>query len=313
MPYFVFEVTPHCQLDCKYCYNVWKHPARGKHIVPNELSPEKIKELFVRLKSQTSISGVTLAGGEPLLRTDLEQIIRILFDLRIPVFLSTNGELLTQEKITSLYRSGIEYIEISLNTLTPEVDKSMGRLSDLKRIKQGLLTAKRMYINASINCILTRYNYTELEDVLKLAFAFTVDRVRINPYCGGDRRSRFRLNPDQLGTALSIADRFAAHFPVAVDVTVPVRFCELNRRDYPNLRFGACVCGRDKWAIDSEGNLRICEQSPTVLGNLLENDWGTLSASPAVKSFLTSYHRDDCEECADFQRCGGGCRYDRYK
>lgn len=313
--YFIFEVTPHCQLDCDYCYNVWKHSESypkydtGKY-KRTEMAPQDIRILFSRLQEQTSIGGVTLTGGEPMLRVDLEVIAQELVDLKIPVFIATNGELLTKERLTALNNIGIEYVEISLNTLSNNTDRQMGRISNLKRIKQALLTAKHLYMNAGLSFLLTRINYYDLENVLKTGFAFKADRIAINTYTCREKNFRYKLTHEQLETALSIADRFAEIYPLRIDVTLPIRFCELNRKHYPHLHFGPCFCGEYKWAIDSQGNLRTCEQNPQILGNLLQTQWEMLRQKPVVKDFKKQYFREDCPQCEFYTICGGGCRFD---
>lgn len=107
----IFRVTSRCNLTCRMC-SVWRHGDKA-----HELSLEKIEELGKILK-KLNISIVNLGGGEPFLREDLVEIVKIL-SKNFNVRMQTNAILATEEKIKKLVKAGLKGVSISLDTLSP--------------------------------------------------------------------------------------------------------------------------------------------------------------------------------------------------
>ena len=63
---------------------------------------------------------VVLTGGEPLLRRDLEKLIRHGSALGLPMVVGTNGMLLTESRLRSLKSAGVLGLGISLDSLDPD-------------------------------------------------------------------------------------------------------------------------------------------------------------------------------------------------
>src|SRR5215831_14845483 len=100
-----------CNLDCTYCteYDKVSSP------VPLETMLRRI-DLLAHLG--TTI--ITLSGGEPTLHPDLDAIIRHIRKRGAIATLITNGYLLTPERIQSLNRAGLDYLQISIDNVLPD-------------------------------------------------------------------------------------------------------------------------------------------------------------------------------------------------
>jgi len=102
---------------------------------------------LARLKT----SAVTLSGGEPLLHPDLDQIIARMRKNGILSGMITNGYLLTAERIQRLNKSGLEYLQISIDNAMPD-EVSM---KSLKVLDQKLkLLADHAVFQVNINSVL---------------------------------------------------------------------------------------------------------------------------------------------------------------
>ena len=60
---FVLELTPNCNQECIYCYNVWKHHKYPK----GKIDLNSWKKIISKLKNETKIKLISISGGEPLL------------------------------------------------------------------------------------------------------------------------------------------------------------------------------------------------------------------------------------------------------
>jgi radical SAM protein with 4Fe4S-binding SPASM domain len=309
-PYFIFEVTGRCNHDCLFCYNVWK--ANDKE-VPGELSLEQIDSLFDRLLGDTLIRGVTLSGGEALLRHDLSEIITGLTRKKIPVMISTNGALLDESTTKKMVEAGVKCFELSLPSLEETTNKSLGCKTIFADAKRAMLNIKKYPVSVGAAITITRLNAADIAQVIDLCAAFSMDYAALNRCVPGGKSNDYltKLMPsrDELEQVLQVAAQKSKQYGLPVNVTIPIESCLIDQRSYPQLNFGHCVCAEEKWAIDPVGNLRFCEQSPQVLGNLFKTRFSDLAKSKPVAAFRRKNLKPQCWVCAWYATCGGGCRF----
>ncbi len=296
-PFFIYEITPRCNRDCVYCYNVWKE---SPDYPTNELSVPQIKALFDKVLSDVRPSGVTLTGGEPLLHEGIFEVASYLDSKGVRLGIATNGSLLDDAAVRSLIGRGVKYFEVSL----PRADEPGAR--------KAVLSVKKHKAVLNVSVVVTGQNKTEIADIIDLAFAFSADSVSLNRFVPGGRGlsniPACMISDKELAGVLYVADKKAGELGLQVNVTVPVEDCLINHGDYRHLNFGTCTCGEWKWVIDPSGNLRTCEQNPEILGNLFEKRFRELAASGKVSAFRDRGLNRGCDDCARRDECGGGCR-----
>jgi radical SAM protein with 4Fe4S-binding SPASM domain len=303
-PAFLYEITPRCNLDCRYCYNVWKRPGAES---PAELETTAALEVLDRVLRATRARSVTVTGGEPLLRADLEEVVAFLAARRARVTVITNGTLLDRDRTRSLLDAGTSLFEIPLLSHRREVHDRLVRGRAFSRALDAIANVR---VEGGIVVgviVLTRENASDVEPTLELLAAAGVDAVmlnRVNP--GGEGlRHVAELTPsaDQLAAAFSVADRIAGEHGLPIASSVPVPPCTLETTPFANLTFGTCPVGtRDAYfTVDPTGNVRPCNHSPTVLGSLFEENFRALAAkvSPELPS--------NCVDCDNLESCRGGC------
>jgi MoaA/NifB/PqqE/SkfB family radical SAM enzyme len=154
-----------CNLACTYCneFDDFSDP------VPAE-------EMFRRIDRLGAFgtSIVTISGGEPLLHPDLDAIIARIRKNGIIAGMITNGYLLVADRIQRLNRAGLEYLQISIDNVTPdEVSKKSLKVLDAKLA----LLAEHADFHVNINSVLGS-GVKNPEDALKVArraieFGFT--------------------------------------------------------------------------------------------------------------------------------------------
>jgi len=113
-----------CNLACEYCneFDDFSKP------VPTETIFQRVDKL-----AALGTSVITISGGEPLLHPELDQVIaRIRQHGRIAGMI-TNGYLLVADRIERLNRAGLEWLQISIDNVTPdEVSKKSLKVLDKK-------------------------------------------------------------------------------------------------------------------------------------------------------------------------------------
>jgi cyclic pyranopterin phosphate synthase len=134
------SVTDRCNLRCQYCM-----PEENYVWLPREnlLTFEEIV-LLTEMFSAQGIDKVRITGGEPLLRTNVAELIRMLRqNPRIQdIAMTTNGVLLN-EQAQALFEAGLHRVTVSLDTLKPERFKSLTRRDTLERVFEGIASVGR--------------------------------------------------------------------------------------------------------------------------------------------------------------------------
>ena len=129
------SVTDRCNLRCQYCM-----PEEEYVWLPREdiLTFEETNEL-VDIFTELGVDKVRLTGGEPLLRRNVETLVRLLAQNgRIKdLAMTTNGVLLA-EKAQALYDAGLHRVTVSLDTLKPERFMALTRRDSHQKVLEGI-------------------------------------------------------------------------------------------------------------------------------------------------------------------------------
>src|SRR6516162_7569819 len=113
-----------CNLACTYCneFDAVSAP------VP---AAEMLRRVDLLANLGTTI--ITISGGEPMLHPELDEIIRHIRRRGAVATLITNGYLLTPDRIRRLNRAGLDYLQISIDNVTPdETSKKSLKVLDRK-------------------------------------------------------------------------------------------------------------------------------------------------------------------------------------
>ncbi|OAI54593.1 cyclic pyranopterin phosphate synthase MoaA [Planctomycetaceae bacterium SCGC AG-212-F19] len=161
------SVTDRCNLRCTYCM-----PEDVTFMDKHELLTFEEITRFVRAAVPLGIDKIRLTGGEPLMRRDLPELVRLL--TAIPgikdVGLTTNGMLLAAQA-EALHAAGLRRINISLDTLDELRFRQITRRPGVDRVIAGIHAAKQVgFRHIKLNAVSMR-GITEHEVVPLARFA----------------------------------------------------------------------------------------------------------------------------------------------
>jgi GTP 3',8-cyclase len=149
------SLTDRCNLRCAYCM-----PPEGLDWLPGPevLTGDEIVRLIRIGVTMLGIREVRFTGGEPLLRRDLESIVTRTAALapRPEISLTTNGIGLAR-RACGLRTAGLDRVNVSLDTLRPEVFRKLARRDRLPDVLAGLSAAADAGLTpVKVNTVLMR-------------------------------------------------------------------------------------------------------------------------------------------------------------
>ncbi len=170
--YMRISITDRCNLRCRYCM------PDGISLVPMEhiLTYEEIVQIC-EAAAKLGIRKLKITGGEPLVRIGCAELIGKL--KQIPgidqVTMTTNGVALGRY-LPQLLAHGLDAVNISLDTLDPQVYQQITGRDMLGCVLEGIRQAIAAGLPVKLNAVLLRgVNDTEWESLVDLANSLPVD------------------------------------------------------------------------------------------------------------------------------------------
>ena len=284
------SVTDRCNLRCQYCMPEAEYVWLPRTDI---LTFEEIG-LLVDVFAGAGVDRVRITGGEPLLRTDLADLVRLL-GAKPPIrdlALTTNGVLLP-ERAEALRAAGLHRITVSLDTLRPERFRELTRFDALDAVRAGLAAAAAHFDIVKIDTVVIRgVNDDELVDILEygrqlgaeVRFIEYMDVGGATRWSAGDVFSRaaiLQALAENYGPVVPVdevtsapADRFRLEdgttFGIISSTTEPFcRACDRSRLTADGLWY---LCLYALQGTDLRGPLRA-GTPPEELRRLIESVW----------------------------------------
>ncbi len=257
------SITDRCNFRCAYCM-----PAEGmKWLGHDQLLTYEEQARIVRVcVERFGFESVRITGGEPTLRAHLPRLVAMLAPLGVDIAMTTNGVKLP-EMAHDLAAAGLRRINVSLDSLRPEVFQRLTRRDDLDRVLAGIDAALEAGLRpVKVNCVVMRG--VNDDEVVDLA-AFGRDRgvgmrfIEFMPLDADGEWSEGRVVP-----AREVLEAIHAVFPLAALPVPGSGHTEpAERFEYADGRGDVGViasvtepfCGNcDRVRITAEGKFRTC-------------------------------------------------------
>ena len=308
--HLVYELTGACNQCCRFCYNYWRDGSTP--IAPPD--PSKARKTLKKLLSQASVGSLSFSGGEPLLLSNVHDLVLQARFKGCKVHVLTNGTLLTGDTLENFRSLGVSVIQIPLLSADASVhDYLTGLPGSWEKALDALRRTGRAGIGAAV-LVITRVNAPGVAETLPLIAGCGIRTVMVNRFnIGGNgiRHAR-ELVPDRktLQEAFTAIEAFAGAHPDMRFVSgVCTPLCYLDTAPYPHIRFTRCstdLTGRPV-TVNADGDVRFCNHSPKVLGNIYLRPIGDILTDPETNAGYAGVP-EECGKCALLRRCGGGCR-----
>ena len=305
------ELTYRCPLQCPYCSN----PVEMSKY-KNELTTED----WFRVMQQARKMGATqlgFSGGEPLVRKDLEDLIKEARRLGFYTNLITSGVGMDESRIVAFKEAGLDHIQISFQASNEELNNYIGKSKSFQHKYEMARLVKKYEYPMVLNIVLHRKNVDQIKDILDMTVDLNADYVELasTQYYGWSRINIDQLLPtrEQLKNAELVAREYQEKMKDKMKVIYVIP-------DYFEDRPKKCMNG---WGnifltIAPDGSALPCHAAgqlpglefPKVTDHDLEWIW---DESPDFNKFRgTSWMKEPCKSCDEKHKDLGGCRCQAY-
>lgn len=311
-PYtLVAELTYRCPLRCAYCSNPVRLTAMG---------PELDTAAWSRVFGEAEALGVvqvTLTGGEPLVRPDLERLVASARQRDLYCTLITSGIPLVKERLARLKAAGLEAVQLSIQDIDPQTARRIAGVDALLEKKRVAGWIRDLGLPLTLNIVLHRENLARLPGLIAMAEELGVQRLELAhvQYLGWALVNRSVLLPtaamigEARTTIAEARERLAGRMEIVA--VLPDYFS-----DWPR----ACM---DGWGhryliVAPDGRVLPCHAAHTLPGLAFENVatrplaeiWGESAAFSRFRG--EAWMKEPCRTCDRRDVDFGGCRCQAY-
>ncbi len=307
----VFEVTPRCNLRCRHCYNPYKRPGEK---TPVNVDYRRNLRTLKRLIAQVELSQLTFSGGEPLLAERFLELVLAVRLKGLPVTLISNGTRGEARDWEQLVELGVGLFELPVlgpDAATHDAITGIDGSYEATQATLRLLVEREARVCAAV--VVSAMNLERLEETLENvarsgARSVLLNRVNI----GGLGLRSWRdlwLTPAQVDDMLVVADRAAERHGLSISSGVCTPLCAVDTSRHPGVRTPTCSTepSRRPITMDGTGDVRSCNHSPVLLGNLWRQPMAEILASPELARWKELVP-PMCQPCDRWDACLGGCR-----
>ena len=302
------EITQKCNQKCKYCYV--RHLT--KQIGKKELNFDEIKKVITETMEQ-GLKTVSLTVGELFLKYGLvKRIIKFCSDKGLKTGLLTNATLTTKDKLKELKKLDLDWIRISLDGTTKEMNMVCRDNKNFENITKTIKWSKQLGLYTIIRTTANNKNMDDLKNMIDLAIRLKVNRLDIQPiYPTSNKKidKKFILNVKnhrKVATELLKYRRKFKNNPIRI--ILYYNWFEFILPEYQGESVYRSSCGRSFGFIDAYGFIKTCGPNTKILGNIRKDDilevW---NSNEHFKQIRKNEKLSICKKCDKFDLCLNSC------
>jgi mycofactocin radical SAM maturase len=255
--------------------------------------------------SDLNVFQFNIGGGEPFMRPDFLDLMAYAHEKGMVTCISTNGTLVDEE-IARRLDNELVYIQVSLDGATPASNDPIRGHGSFNKAVKALAYLRKRDIDVSINTVLTRLSFPELDKLVDLASDFGAKlRVsRFRPSGRGVRSwSQLNLSRDQM---LDFSLWLSEHLSVSTGDS----FFSVSTEDRRSLGLNMCGACKMTCCISPDGDVYPCaflQDAEFLAGKLPREEFSDIWHDSPVFASFRELEIKSCESCHRFDLCHGGC------
>lgn len=306
----VWEITDHCNLSCSHCYKRSIQSLSDEFINHQRISV--VTEALKKLQLETLV----ISGGEPLLKFDM--VLSLLDNVvanSINVILTTNGLLLTEEKITKLFQHGLRNIQISLDGHLQEVHEKIRGKSTFDATIRSIKTCIDAGLNVTVMTVPDRQSVYHLSEMVNYLSDIGVKFLGVERYYPHKDSVDFDYYTSQeylktLHEEILKAEKIQKlriHCNDPIYQMYRLRNLQMPMHLLDAFGLVGCSAAITSCVISADGSIRPCTFMGEIAGNLhtktFEEIWAEATLFHAIRNRKATTGK--CAGCKAFSYCKG--------
>jgi len=305
------ELTYRCPLQCPYCSNPLDFAKWSK-----ELNTEQWISVLQQAR-KLGAAQLGFSGGEPLVRQDLEELIREGHKLGFYTNLITSGVGMDESRVQGLKEAGLDHIQISFQASSAELNDMLAGSNKAFEHKVAMAKAvKDCGYPMVLNFVIHRQNVDDVDKMLMMAEELNADYVELAnaQYYGWALENRDQLLPtrEQLKTAEKETEAFRETTKTKMQVYFVVP-------DYFESEPKPCMggWGATFMSIAPDGTALPCHSArvlpidfPNVKDSSIKDIWYQSKGFNMYRG--DEWMQSPCNTCSQKGKDFGGCRCQAY-
>ena len=302
-------ITYRCNLNCRFCYaGCGQGCSRGDSV---EMSLSQIKRILEIIYKEAQVPTVSFTGGEPLLRSDLPEMVAFAKSLGFRVNLITNGTLATMERVRALVDAGLDSAQVSIEGSRSHVhDGITGVPGSFEQSVAGIKHVKASGITVHHHTTMNRLNWDDLDQMPQLAAGLGLDRLSMNmviPTGTAETNGEILVRYSEVEEKLLAVKAGAETAGVQFLWYSPTPLCIFNPITNGLGNKGCAACD-GLLSVAPDGSLLPCSSYDRPVGNLLEESFEKIWKSQEAHHFRYKVQAPPiCRSCDRLAICNGGC------
>ncbi len=294
-----WEISMRCDLRCVHCLSDAGKPSR------DELTHEECLGLIDQLSS-LKVFQVNIGGGEPFIRPGFLDLLAYCHEKGLVTCVSTNGMAVDRGLAERLSALRMLYLQVSLDGATEEVNDAIRGEGTYRKILQALDCLAGSGVRFSINTVLTRTNFSQLDTLRSMAGEYGAE-LRVSRFRPSGRG---KTSKDTLGPTVDQLETFAEWLNEHNLVRTGDSFFCLTSESRRNKGLDMCGAAKMTCCISPEGNVYPCaflQEAPFLAGNIRDRAFKSLWDNARVFITFRTLDVKSCLDCTRFDICRGGC------
>lgn len=315
------EITYRCPLHCPYCSNpvaasvcdASSPRLQGGDYSNSELTTKEWKRV-IRQAAALGVLQMGFSGGEPVVRGDLDELVRAAREADLYSNLITSGIGLDDYRLRALSDAGLDSIQLSFQADEAELADGIAGARAHRRKLDVAAKIREAGIPLSLNLVIHRRNIDRLSQLITMAETLGAERVELAnvQFYGWAFRNRAALLPtrEQVFRARDIATAAKARLAGKMEI-----FYVLP--DYYETRPKPCLngWGQRYLTVNPFGDVLPCPTAASAIPDLrFENvlrrdlDWIWRESESFSRFRGTEWMPEPCRNCPQKEIDFGGCR-----
>lgn len=308
----VWESTLACNLKCIHCGS---NAGRKRD---DELTTAEAEKLCHDLK-KTGCLGVTVMGGEPLLRKDFWHISSLIRDLGMELTVITNGTVYDEQTFSKLKSLKPRTIAVSLDAAKPEVHDQIRDLTGaFEKTCEFMNRALTEGLPVSVITTVHKMNLKELAAIRELLLGRNIAwQIQVAGSEGRRFPKELLLDEEEFYSVGMFIASTRKEYSVKQMPVMGAHDLGFNSLMLSNISLApewtGCQAGISVLGIQSNGNIKGClsMEDTSIEGNVRDSDihdiWNSDIAFSYSRQFKPHDAGEHCRACTYVEKCKGGC------